>query len=598
MNTPNNPNNPNNQQQRTNMSQATNDDSNTPNLADKAILVWTKPDGSQVRGTFEEIGRDYYAQGYNQEGHALELLTKTEPAEQETNPPGWRVVDVGPGETTDDPTKPFGVTAKGGAVCANGLMGDEDTDDEATEEAAPRAVLAVTPSVTVGQREPVTVESRAAMVTRRESAAERSNWLIAEEDLNADDVAAAQADADMLERMGLTPGRTLFAPGTPLVQWGLDKWRQERTDLDNRPSIWAAASEVVSTIAKEERDDVTVDDPSKLRLRVDGGALVLVDDPRHPRNAVRLERSGLIDLSRYYGGKGSDAPILPSARFMDSMSSEEIAELFNQRVERGVLGDRSALVMRTREASDGSGRALYGAVSTSYAVCDADEVAKMLREECSTGDGPMPRASMVYNPNTASLHFEITSMRDTPPVVGEVWKMGFKGSTGDSGGSGHRYNGMGAAFRAICCNLTTETLETASLHQRHRGHHVADKIRENIRDGWAMLRPWFAEFAGRWEVLANTSALDVLGGADMAEAIERLVVKTKHGGDLAKAAGIKRDALVQMLLQSHSHEPGESLADVVNAVTRMHRERVPARLVANVEAVAGVMARDLAGGAA
>ena len=84
----------------------------------------------------------------------------------------------------------------------------------------------------------------------------------------------------------------------------------------------------------------------------------------------------------------------------------------------------------------------------------------------------------------------------------------------------------------------------------------------------------------------------------MAEAIERLVVKTKHGGDLAKAAGIKRDALVQMLLQSHSHEPGESLADVVNAVTRMHRERVPARLVANVEAVAGVIARDLAGGVA
>jgi hypothetical protein len=541
--------------------------------------IWTRTDGTTTEGPADEMMRRYAASGF-----------------------AGSLAAVEPGQSAEDAAEAEWFAGLNAARVEVGLKPhaflSEDTDDEPTEDAAPRAVLMATPSATVGQREPVTVESRAAMVTRRESAAERTGWAVDEKDLHADDVTAAAADVRMLEKMGLTPGRTLFAPGTPLVSWGLDKWRQERTNLGDRPGLHAAASAVIGQVINEQREDLTIQDPTQLRLVNDGGALVLLDSP-NASNGVRLERSGLYALGGYYGRKGDAPPLLPPASFMSSMESDEIAELFNGRARR-VLTNRSPVMLRTREASDGAGRSLYGVVSTQYGICDADEVARMLRDEVSDGAHPHrggadPRASLVYDPNTTRLDFEITSMRDTPPVVGEVWKMGFKGSTGDAGGSGHRYQGMGAAFRAICCNLTTEELETAGLHQRHRGGNVADKIRQNIREGWGSLAPWFAEFANRWEVLSNVAAVDVLGGADMAEAIERLVVKTKHGKDLAAASGIKRDALVQVLLQSHSHEPGESLADVVNAVTRMHRERVPARLVSKVEAVAGLMARDLAG---
>lgn len=541
--------------------------------------IWTRTDGTTTEGPADEMMRRYHDSGF--EG-------SLKPAE-----PGLPVVQVDPSDYVTsresyEPAPPLAVTMSAAAASI-----EEDTDDEPTEDAAPRAVLTVTPSATVGQREPVTVESRAAMVTRRESAAKRTRWTVDEKDLHADDVTAAAADVRMLEKMGLTPGRTLFAPGTPLVSWGLDKWRQERTDLGDRPGLHAAASGVIGQVVAEQREDLTIQDPERLRLVVDGGALVLLDSP-NASNGVRLERSGLYALGGYYGRKGDAPPLLPPASFLSSMESDEIAELFNGRARR-VLTNRSPVMLRTRKASDGAGRSLYGVVSTQYGICDADEVARMLRDEVTDSGGIDPRASLVYDPDTTRLDFEITSMRDTPPVVGEVWKMGFKGSTGDAGGSGHRYHGRGAAFRAICCNLTTEELETAGLHQRHRGGNVAEKIRQNIREGWGGLAPWFSEFANRWEVLSNVAAVDVLGGADMAEAIERLVVKTKHGKDLVAASGIKRDALVQVLLQSHSHEPGESLADVVNAVTRLHRERVPARLVSKVEAVAGVMARDLAG---
>ena len=55
--------------------------------------------------------------------------------------------------------------------------------------------------------------------------------------------------------------------------------------------------------------------------------------------------------------------------------------------------------------------------------------------------------------------------------------------------------------------------------------------------------------------------------------------------------GVKRDALVQMLLTGHAHEPGDTVADVVNAVTRLHESKLPVHRVSAVQARAGELAK-------
>lgn len=506
-----------------------NDDSNPQ--PQPALLIWTKPDGTTETGTFADIGQRYYADGYGQDGHSLTPAASP--------------------EATDEPEH-FPMEGR-----------DEDTDDEATEVPAP-VVEVVTATA-------ITAADVAEVVSRRTAAANRTDWTTA---VHEDDREAAEADKAMLIAAGLTPGRTYFAPGTPLVQWGLDKWRTERQSLDDMPRLDVAAQEVAEAVRAERRDDTTVAYPSELRMEVDSGRLVLT----RGGGGLQIERHGLQRLAAGFPG------MLPGAAFRGTMTADETAYLWNSRASRRLSGSRDT-VLRHRDAPDGSGRSLYAVVSSSYGAHDADAIAQDLAR-MTPGD---VSGAVVYDADRAALTWELASMRDVPPVVGEVWKAGLRGGSKDDG-TGSAWN-SGAFWRAICCNLTTEVLETSRSRQRHRGQHVAEAFRVQLLEAWKAMGPAFDTFRNRWTVLADTAATDILGGDSVADAIANLVDQDKG---LRDAVGIKRDALVAMLLQSHSSDPGDSLADVVNAVTRLHEAKlaIPAR--AAVEAHAGVMVMDFA----
>ena len=125
--------------------------------------IWTKSDGEEVEGSASELMAAYAAAGFTGKLRRVELRRVEPPQEEpaEVAPPAiqWR-------------------------------------DIETPEEVAP------------------VVESIEVVRDRRVAAADRTNWTTEVHEL---DKASADRDEQMLKDMGLTPGRTLFAPGTPLV---------------------------------------------------------------------------------------------------------------------------------------------------------------------------------------------------------------------------------------------------------------------------------------------------------------------------------------------------------------------------------------------
>ena len=80
----------------------------------------------------------------------------------------------------------------------------------------------------------------------------------------------------------------------------------------------------------------------------------------------------------------------------------------------------------------------------------------------------------------------------------------------------------------------------------------------------AEAREIFADFAEEWGVLRSTKAADVFDGASIPDVFAQLA-------DMKQLdVGIKRDAMVELLLKGWANEPGDTLADVVNAVTSVH----------------------------
>jgi len=472
-----------------------------------------------------------------------------------------------PGEMRAIWTKPDGNKVEGPAselmeaYAMAGFAGRLDPAEPPQEEPAEAAPPAIE------MPEPV-VESIEVVRDRRVAAADRTSWATEVHEL---DKASADRDEQMLKDMGLTPGRTLFAPGTPLVQWGLDKWRAERQAVESWPTMREAADAVRSQVIAERRVDDTVP-AHRLRMKVEGDRLVV----HRGGGGLFLERHGLEQLASRCAG------FLPPSNYVRSMTADEVAHLWNSRAERGLLKDTGDIVLRHRRSVDDVGRSIYAAVSTSYGVHDVHQVSMDLLRIL----GPDTPASLVYNPDRVSLAWEAMQMRDVPPVVGEVWKAGLKGGSRDDG-KGSAWV-LGALLRALCCNLTTEELETSRSRQRHRGHSVGINHRTQLRRAWQAVEPAMDAFASRWTTLAQTDATEVLGGDTVVEAIERLVASDK---ELRDAAGVKRDALVQMLLTGHAHEPGDTVADVVNAVTRLHESKLPVHRVSAVQARAGELAK-------
>lgn len=404
-----------------------------------------------------------------------------------------------------------------------------------------------------------------------------------------EDQASADRDKAALISMGLSPGRTIVPVGTTLAMSGLSTWRRMHADMESSPRMVDAVGPVLDAIASENRRRRVVQ-TDQIRLVEDSGRLLMTSKrllaAGQVGTGIGLEAGGLAALMRR-------APhILPTVTggAFYQWSAEEIAHVWNSRIDRlGVGRDKTAAMvahletlsgrwdwkersrleaaisrrnaappktlLQVRDGADGA-PVLWSAVGPKFPWQAGAEY--ILRELAKVA--PEAHASLVYVPDGSQLSWSMQDMGSVPPVVGEVYARQAGGSSRDDGLG--RFQDWLAWLRALCLNLTTETLTAGGSnvdHDRGAARMMADIARS--LQGWQASSESFDMFrrdATKAHALDAGIFARVEEGATLREAMRALMKGPTQLRDLIPGGRskdpTKRDAATETVLRAAQDE--------------------------------------------
>ena len=331
----------------------------------------------------------------------------------------------------------------------------------------------------------------------------------------------------------------LYAPGTRVLPLGDQRFHAERTRVvEDLPAFGDAADRICETIHDEDREDISVP-LAAVAMRPDGK----LDLDGH---VLGLERGAFRQLAQL-SGFGAGAGYLA-----DLCDPELRAENVNRQLAK--QANRRA-VFRTRRRR-GVQRHVYATVTPTYTPVDADEVLREVTPALADAhtelvyDGTSVRGTALWMPN------EIVDL-----AAGDVFKIGVRIETHDAGQGRIRISG--AVWRNLCLNLiiVSET-NVETLAQVHRGDRevILERIGQSVEAARASVVPLLEAWGHARTVRVDVDAL-------LREWIDErkiTVPGTRSAAD--------REATYEHLLSAWRREPGDTLADAVNAVTRAAHE--------------------------
>jgi len=339
---------------------------------------------------------------------------------------------------------------------------------------------------------------------------------------------------EWLGKAGFSLAPPLYAPGTRVIALGDNNFRTERTRVERLPLFQTAADSTVQTIAREDRADL----------------------------ALRLGEVEMDDSGRLRVGDESFGLTLPAFRQFATLAGfgagvRYLSELCDAQL-RGdnvswQLRNRSKrdkeVVLRTR-VTEGRHRQVFATVTPSYAAVDSDEVLRAAGADLTDArtelvyDGTGVRATAIFMPD------QVIDL-----AVGDVFKAGVRIETDDTGRG--RIRVMAVVWRNRCLNLLIVgegTVETMS--QVHRGD--PGRILSAVHDGVTLAREKVGEFLEAWGHARQVH---------LPEPKEELASWVDKGRiELPLREDPKR--IVDALFAAYDEEPGETVADLVNAVSR------------------------------
>lgn len=376
-------------------------------------------------------------------------------------------------------------------------------------------------------------------------------------DVDPEAQARILAAEKFLKARGFAPPPTWFAAGTEMLPEGRAKFGSLAKRHADLPVFRDAAREVIDVIRSEDRRDMVLGDAKALRLTADGQLT-------RGRQPIALEPNALKGII------GRFPRAFPNAwTFLSMLDPAARAEAVNAqlgRLHEWYTDDERNLRLRLRNV--GGWRA-FAAVSPTYMPMDADRVLNAYVETLDALGLPDPRGAIAYNGETTDVTIRATwhAPQSFRPSVGDVFESGISARTNDAGNGSHR--GGNTFTRIICINCTTGDFGNESLRRVHKGSRVSDltaqglaKIQQDVGDLVNRTGDAARFFLDAWGILRETPLAKVSKANDPKAFLKGLVTS----GELDPDVG--RDVMVEALLRGFDVEPGETLADIFNAVTR------------------------------
>ncbi|TAK04029.1 hypothetical protein EPO34_02630 [Patescibacteria group bacterium] len=323
----------------------------------------------------------------------------------------------------------------------------------------------------------------------------------------------------------------LFAPGTRVVELGDRNFRVEREQVEALPLFPMAAAALVERIRNERRSDITVK-PEELWLQPDG-RLCYADGA-----SMNLEARPFQAFCQHLGfGAG--------AKYLAELCTPELrARNVNAQIK---LRSSRPVVLRTRR-NDG-GRSAFAVVTPTYASVDANEVVTAAMPALADA-----RVELLYE----DARLTATALWMPEHVVdlaaGDVFRVGVRLECDDTGRGRIRVTAV--VLRNLCLNLIIVAegdVETTS--QVHRGDR--ERIRAALPVAVEAARSKIGFFLDAWGH-ARTLKVEPLATFKRWVETREVVVPGERDGD----------AVVNALVDAWKQEPGDTLADAVNALTR------------------------------
>jgi hypothetical protein len=351
-----------------------------------------------------------------------------------------------------------------------------------------------------------------------------------------------QRDEAAAVRAGFAMRPPVYAPGTRVLPLGDDNLRLERVRVERMPQFADSAGRVAAAIAAEQRMDVAID-AADLRMTDDGFLSVPWQGARY---RVGIEADAFPQFCER-GGFGV------GTRYLADLCGAPLrAHNVNEQLTTRGAG---RLVLRTRRGHEG-GRALFATVTPKYTAVDTDVVLGSvvpLLADARTElryDGTGAKATALWMPD-----------RVVDMAAGDVFKAGVRISTDDTGRGKIRISAV--LFRNLCLNLIIiDEAEVETFASIHRG--ARERILAGVQTGITAALGKIDHFLTAWGKARSTPVSSVKETLARWVKDRALVVPGRSQDD--------RDQAVEAMLRAWRKEPGNTLADAVNAVTRAAHE--------------------------
>lgn len=340
-------------------------------------------------------------------------------------------------------------------------------------------------------------------------------------------------------------------------------WAKARRKFDALPSFREAATEVIDVVASEGRRD----------LPVTLSALAMDTDGKTVRNTDKPGRGGAPVEARAFSQLCARAGVGCGSRYLAGIEPARRASNLNIDL---AASDNEA-TMRVRRVNDTW--QTFAIVGKRYGAFDVD---RLLATVLDSLDGS-PRGDVVYDAERCSVSADVLWQRDHVVALerGDIFKTGIRLRTNDASAGAIHLDGL--VFRPACLNMDVVSTETVSLFSRRHVGEMAG-VAADIREAIAVARANVERFLVAWGQATEVKIDDT--GAEIERVANKLIASLKMP---KTSAGMLPEAMAL----AFSREPGNTAADVSNAITRAaHESAFPQAVRDDLEAAGARYIRE------